>query len=62
MKTVRMTIDSASLSLGRIDPERVDATSEDDIAKQVAADQFEVMQEAAKLARQVCKRLGLSQK
>lgn len=64
MKTVRMTIDpavSATLASGRIDPARVDATTEADIAKQVATDEAEAMQDAAKFARRVRKRLGLSQ-
>ncbi len=64
MKTVRMTIDSAipaTLASGRIDPARVDATTEADIAKQIAADEAEAMQDAAKFARRVRKRLGLSQ-
>ena len=41
MKTVRMTIDPAvpaTLASGRIDPARVDATTEADIAKQAAED------------------------
>lgn len=64
MKTVRMTIDPAvpaTLACGRIDPARVDATTEADIAKQAAADEAEAMQDAAKFARRVRKRLGLSQ-
>ena len=64
MKTVRMTIDPAipaTLAPGRIDPARADATTEADIAKQAAADEAEAMQDAAKFARRVRKRLGLSQ-
>jgi len=61
MKTVRMTINSASLVSGRIDPTRVDATTEDDIAAQQAEDEAETMRDAAKFARRVRKRLGLSQ-
>ena len=64
MKTVRVAIDPAvpaSLAFGRIDPARVDATTEADMAKQAAADEAEVMQDAAKFARRVRKRLGLSQ-
>lgn len=64
MKTVRMTIDPATpetLASGRIDPARVDVTTEADIAKQVAADDAEAMQDVAKFARRVRKRLGLSQ-
>jgi putative transcriptional regulator len=64
MKTVRVKIDPAvpaSLAKGRIDPSRVDATTEKNIAAQRAADDAEAMQDAAKFARRVRKRLGLSQ-
>lgn len=64
MKTVRMMIDPASpatLAHGRIDPARVDATTEAGIAGHAAADEAEAMQDAAKFARRVRKRLGLSQ-
>ena len=64
MKTVRVTIDPtvpASLGLGRIDPARVDATTENDIVAQQAADEATAMQDAAKFVRRVRKRLGLSQ-
>ncbi len=64
MKTVRVKIDpaiAATMALGRIDTARVDATTEEDIAKQEAADESESMQDAAKFARKVRRRLGLSQ-
>lgn len=64
MKTVRMKIDPAipaTLACGRMDPARVDATTEADIARQAAADEAQAMQDAAKFARRVRKRLGLSQ-
>jgi putative transcriptional regulator len=64
MRTVRVTIDPklpASSAIGRIDPARVDATTEDEIAAQQAADEAQAMQDAAKFARRVRKRLGLSQ-
>ena len=64
MKTVRVTIDPnapASMQAGRIDPARVDATTEDAIARQAAADEAVAMQDTAKFARRVRKRLGLSQ-
>ena len=64
MKTVRMTIDPAvpaSLASGRIDLARVDATTEADITRQAASDEAHAMQDAAKFARRVRKRLGLSQ-
>lgn len=64
MKTVRVKIDPAdpaSMALGRIDIARFDATTEEDIAKQEAADEAEAMQDAAKYARRVRRRLGLSQ-
>lgn len=64
MKTVRVKIDPAapdSLQQGRIDPARVDATTEKEIALQQAADEAEAMQDAARFARRVRKRLGFSQ-
>lgn len=64
MKTVRVTIDPAvpaSLAIGRIDTARVDATTEGEITAQQATDEAEAMQDAAKFARRVRKRLGLSQ-
>ena len=64
MKTVRMRIDTAAPAArvkGRIDRARVDATSEKDIVLQQAADEVEAMRDAARFARRVRKRLGLSQ-
>ena len=64
MKIQHVTIDpdNRSLSnLGRIDPDRVDATTEEDINLQIAADEAEALQDAAKFARRVRKRLGLTQ-
>jgi putative transcriptional regulator len=50
-----------SLNVGRIDPERVDATTEADIARQAAADEADAMQDVARFVRRVRLRLGLSQ-
>jgi putative transcriptional regulator len=61
MKIVRMNIDAAVPGNGRIDPGRVDATSEEQIAAQQASDDAQARQEAARFARRVRKRLGLSQ-
>lgn len=64
MKTVRVTLDPISpetLELGRIDPARVDATTEEAIAQQAAEDEAEALQDAAKFVRRVRRRLGLSQ-
>lgn len=64
MKIVRMKIDPAdpaSLALGRIDEARVDATTEADIARHIAEDEADAMQDAARYARRVRRRLGLSQ-
>ena len=64
MKTVRAKINPAipaTLTTGHIDPARVDATTEEDIAAHQADDEAEAMQDAAKFARRVRKRLGLSQ-
>ncbi len=60
MKTVRATIDAHSNG-GRIDPARVDASTEHDIARQMVDDETEARLDAAKFARRVRKRLGLSQ-
>lgn len=60
-----MTIDpsiTSSLALGRIDTDRVDATTKEEIAIQKTADKVETMQDAAKFARRVRKRLGLTQR
>ena len=54
MKTVSVTIDpavQASILQGRIDPARVDATTENDIALQQAADEADTLQDAAKSDR-----------
>lgn len=64
MKTVHISIDPAkrdSLPEGRLNLERLNATTERDIAKQQQLDDAEAMLDAAKFARRVRKRLGLSQ-
>lgn len=64
MKKHRMTIDPSIVSLasrGRIDPDRVDATTEEEIARQKADDDKEAMLDAARYARRIRKRLGLTQ-
>ena len=64
MKTVRISIDPenpASLPKGRVDLNRLDTTHEGDIAAQQHMDETNAMLDAAKFARRVRKRLGLSQ-
>ncbi len=64
MKTVHMNIDPgapASIPRGRIEPARVDRTTELDIARHIAEDDALAMQDAARYARGVRKRLGLTQ-
>lgn len=64
MKKVKVKIDSVTsvrLPRGRVDRDRLDATKEKDIALQMAQDDAEAMQDAAKFARRVRRRLGLSQ-
>ncbi|MGZ5014435.1 MAG: helix-turn-helix domain-containing protein [Methylobacter sp.] len=64
MKTVKMSIDPenpASLPEGRVDFNRLDATTERDIAAQQHMDEANAMLDAAKFARRVRTRLGLSQ-
>jgi len=51
MKRYRMAIDPASASFaatGKIDPDRVDATTEEEIARQKAEDDKAAMQDAAR--------------
>ncbi|MCA1787006.1 MAG: helix-turn-helix domain-containing protein [Desulfotignum sp.] len=64
MKKHRMTIDPHLVSIapiGRIDIDRLDATTEIEIARQKMADDKEAMQDAARYARRIRKRLGLTQ-
>ena len=61
MKTLRIKIDAASPVKGRIDSKRVDATTEEEIIAQQAADEAQARQDAARFVRRVRKRLGLSQ-
>ena len=46
---------------GRVDERRLDETTERDIARQQMSDDAESMQDAARFARRVRKRLGLTQ-
>ena len=64
MSTARVRIDPDDPSMlpeGRIDPARVDATTEAEIALQEREDEDEAMQDMARYARRVRRRLGLSQ-
>lgn len=64
MKKVRVTLnltDPSSVPMGRADLARIDATTEEEIARQAAADDAEAMQDAARFAKRVRRRLGLSQ-
>ncbi|MGD0960593.1 MAG: helix-turn-helix domain-containing protein [Methylomonas sp.] len=64
MKKVNVSIDPcnpASFPEGRVDFNRLDATSEQDITAQQRIDDANAMLDAAKYARRVRKRLGLSQ-
>tara|TARA_R110000851_G_scaffold73980_2_gene163346 strand:+ start:112881 stop:113171 length:291 start_codon:yes stop_codon:yes gene_type:complete len=49
------------MARGRVDLARVDATTEEDIARQIVADNTDAMYDAARFARRVRRRLGLSQ-
>ena len=53
--------DPSTLPAGRIDPVRVDATTETEIALQQQEDEQEALQDMARYARRVRRRLGLSQ-
>lgn len=64
MKTVHMKIDVLNPKVkptGRINLQRVDSTTEVDIAKHKAMDDADAMLDAAKFARRVRRRLGFSQ-
>ena len=64
MKKVRIKIDPAMAKrkpVGRINAAKVDATTEADIATHMAKDEALAMQDAAKFARRVRRRLGFSQ-
>ena len=64
MKITRIKIDPATVSLkriGRINKAKVDATTEAQIADQASQDDALAMQDAAKFARRVRRRLGFSQ-
>jgi len=64
MKMRRVKFDPTipdSLPEGRVDERRLDATTEEDIVRQQVADDAESMQDAARFARRVRKRLGLTQ-
>ena len=53
--------DPSTFPKGRIDPAVVDATTEADIALQEREDEAVAMQDMARYARQIRRRLGLSQ-
>ena len=64
MSTTRVRIDPddpVTLPEGRIDPAVVDATTEVEIALQQKEDDAEAMQDMARYARRIRRRLGLSQ-
>ena len=64
MKTTRVKIELnriSSLPKGRVDKRRLDATTEREIVLQQKADDVDALQGAAKFAKRVRKRLGLTQ-
>lgn len=64
MKTVHVKIDAnraSSLPTGRADLRHLDATTEQNIMAQQKADDGEALLDAAKFAKRVRKRLGLTQ-
>ena len=59
MTTVRVKVDlnqPEQLPRGRVNPEMLDATTEQDLAVQQQTDDAEAMQDAARYARQVRRR------
>ncbi|MYE83766.1 MAG: helix-turn-helix domain-containing protein, partial [Gammaproteobacteria bacterium] len=64
MGTTRIRIDPddpSTFPKGRIDPAKVDATTEADIARQAREDDADAMQDMARYTRRIRRRLGLSQ-
>lgn len=64
MKTVHVKIDinnPKSLPKGRVNRAMLDATTEEDIKRHKKADDADSMQDAAKFAKRVRERLGLTQ-
>jgi len=64
MKTARVKVDPRkpeTMPKGRVNRRLLDATTEEDLFRQQKADDDEAMQDAAKFARRVRKRLGLTQ-
>ena len=64
MKTVRMKIEPNTPStkrMGKVNKAKLDATTETQIAQHAAEDDAAAMQDAAKFARRVRRRLGFSQ-
>jgi putative transcriptional regulator len=64
MKMRRIKVDPTmpdTFPEGRVDEHRLDETTEHDIARQELSDDAESMQDAARFARRVRKRLGLTQ-
>jgi putative transcriptional regulator len=64
MKAVRVRVDLSqpdTLSRGKVDPRRLDATTEEDLSLQQEMDDAEALADAARFARRVRKRLGLTQ-
>ena len=64
MGTTRVRIDTddpATFPEGRIDPKVVDGTTEAEIALQQQEDESDAMQDMARYARRVRRRLGLTQ-
>ncbi len=64
MKTVRIKIEPQQTHgkrIGRVNIAKLDTTTEGHIARQAAEDEAAAMQDAAKFARRVRRRLGFSQ-
>ncbi len=64
MRIVRVKVDlnrPEQTPRGRVNPELLDATTEKDLELQQQTDDAEAMQDAARYARQVRRRLGLTQ-
>ena len=61
MSIVRVRLEGSGAPVGRIDVQRVDATTEADLQRQAAEDDAAAAQDAALYARRVRRRTGLTQ-
>ncbi len=61
-RSVSVTLEAANPAIGQIHPGKVDATTEDDLRRQVAEDEAAAMQDVAAYVRRIRKRMGMTQR